>query len=67
MRAAHVVLTSPSTDNVTATVTNPHPTSSTSVDSTTPRSDMVSPGKTEPFMRKVTRASRPCGPLQSVR
>ena len=27
---------------------------------------MVSPGKTEPFMRKVMRPRRPLGPVQSV-
>ena len=68
MRAAHVVLTSPSTDSVTRDghEAAPRPRRPRST-RTTPRSDMVSPGKTEPFMRNVTRPSRPWGPVQSVR
>ena len=50
----------------TSRSTQPQPVSSVATLVTVARKAIVSPGNTEPFMRKVMRPNRPFGPVQSV-
>lgn len=65
-RAEQSVLVSPATRKARSSSIHPHPVSSMPTEVTVPLKTMVSPGKTEPFIRNFIRPKRAVGPSQSV-